>query len=132
MSSFYEEEESISEINIIPFVDIILVVLIIFMVTAPTLMKDGFSVKLPQASADSKKIKSEKFNIVVDHTGDIFINKKLTSLDDLVFYIKKVTENTSLDRVTISADKSVSHGRVMEIVTTIKPLGIQNIIFSTN
>ena len=55
MSSFYEEEP-ISEINIIPFVDIHLVVLIIFMVTAPTLLQEGFSVKLPPAVAGSKKI----------------------------------------------------------------------------
>ena len=130
MSSYYEEE-SIASINIIPFVDIILVILIIFMVTAPQLTQKGFSVRLPKSSSASK-IKSSQLNVVVHHTGDIFLGGKLISIDDLSFHAKKITENHPSAKVVISADKSVSHGRVMEIVNTIQASGVQNFMFSTS
>ena len=128
MSKLYDEEP-IAEINIIPFVDIILVILIIFMVTVPRLAKEGFSVRLPKASS-AKKIKPSKLNITVSNTGDIFIDGQLTSADRLALIARKAFEEEPALRAVISADQSVSHGRVMEIVNIIKQSGISQFVFS--
>ena len=123
------ENEPISEINIVPFVDIILVILIIFMITAPQLAREGFSVQLPQAQS-SKPIEDSRFEIQVRNTGDIILDGKLISLEELSFYSRKKIENSSSKRALISADAHVSHGRVMEIVQTMKFSGFQSFTFS--
>lgn len=125
------DDGQISSINIIPFVDIILVVLIIFMVTTPQLIREGFSVQLPQSSGQNK-IESSPLDISVSYTGDIFIKQELFSIEDLSFYSKKMLEQNPSIQVVISADKSVSHGRVMEIVRTIKDSGVRNFMFATS
>ena len=125
-----KNDELIAEMNIIPFVDIVLVLLIIFMAAAPRLVQKGFSIKLPQL-ASVETVKPEKFAISIHHTGDIFFNKQLISLDQLAFHSRKAAENQAIKAV-ISADISVSHGRVMEIIQTIKASGIENFIFTAD
>ena len=128
MSKLYDEEP-IAEINIIPFVDIILVILIIFMVTVPQMAKEGFSIRLPKASS-AKKISPSKLNITVSNTGDIFIDSQLTSPRQLALIARKAFEEEPSLKAVISADKSVSHGRVMEIIDIIKESGISQFVFS--
>lgn len=129
--SMPSDEETIAQINIIPFVDIILVILIIFMVTAPQVIKKGFSITLPQSSSAARPSVDSHLDILVTHTGDIFIKGRLVSINDLSFHTKKLTESRPSAKVNISADKSVSHGRVMEIVNIIKASGIHRFMFST-
>ena len=128
-NSIEKDDELIADINIIPFVDIILVLLIVFMATAPVLIKEGVSVQL-QAVSKGNKIKPSKLEITVHHTGDIFLKGQLTTLKDLAFYSKKVAENAGPFQAVITADISVSHGRVMEIIQTLKSSGVQQFIFS--
>ncbi len=125
-------EEPIAEINIIPFVDIILVVLIIFMITAPQLIREGFSVTLPKVSSGTKKLSpSVKLQIKVTNTGDILLEENLISLNNLSLYVRKLLETDSApSRLVISADVSVSHGRVMEIIDVMKQSGIQQFTFA--
>ena len=131
MSDLYQEED-IAEINIIPFVDIILVVLIIFMITAPQLAREGFSVTLPKTSSGAEKISpSVPLKIEVTNTGDILLDGKLMSLNNLSLYARKLLETDSTNsRLVISADVSVSHGRVMEIIDVMKKTGIQKFTFA--
>lgn len=134
MSKPYNQE-TIAEINIIPFVDIILVILIIFMVTTPLLIKEGFSINLPKISS-SKKIKPTPSNkktlkISISNTGDIFVKGRLVSLNDLSFYTRKTLESSTNSNALIAADKSVSHGRVMQIIGLMKQAGVKNFTFST-
>lgn len=129
MARIYNEEQ-IAEINIIPFVDIILVILIVFMVTAPLLIQKGFSVKLPQASSSTRQPPS-KVQIAISNTGDLLIKGQLVSTKDLAFYIRKLLENGPISSVTIQADRSVSHGRVIEIVNIIKTNGVNRFSFAT-
>ncbi|MDE0152155.1 MAG: biopolymer transporter ExbD [Bdellovibrionales bacterium] len=135
MSDIYSDtynEEPIAEINIIPFVDIILVVLIIFMITAPQLIREGFSVTLPKAISGAEEISpSVKFKIEVTNTGDILLDGNLMSLNNLSLYARKLLETGSVEsRLIISADVSVSHGRVMEIIDVMKRSGIQQFTFA--
>lgn len=131
MSDLYKEE-TIAEINIIPFVDIILVVLIIFMITTPQLAREGFSVTLPKTSSGGEKLSpSVKLKIEVTNTGDILLDGHLMSLDNLSLYARKLLETESTDsRLVISADVSVSHGRVMEIIDVMKQAGVQKFTFT--
>ena len=135
MSDIYSDvynEEPIAEINIIPFVDIILVVLIIFMITAPQLIREGFSVTLPKTESSTKKLSpSVKLKIEVTNTGDILLDGNLMSLNSLSLYVRKLMETDSVEsRLVISADVSVSHGRVMEIIDVMKSSGIQQFTFA--
>lgn len=131
MSDIYNEEP-IAEINIIPFVDIILVVLIIFMITAPQLIREGFSVTLPKVSSGTEKISSSvQLKIEVTNTGDILLDGNLMSLNNLSLHARKLLEADSIEsRLIISADVSVSHGRVMEIIDVMKKSGIQQFTFA--
>ena len=131
MSDIYNEEP-IAEINIIPFVDIILVVLIIFMITAPQLIREGFSVTLPQISSGAEKLPAPaQLRIQVANTGDILLKENLIALNDLSLYVRKLLETDSApSQLVISADVSVSHGRVMEIIDVMKKSGIQQFTFA--
>ncbi len=131
MSDAYDEEP-IAEINIIPFVDIILVVLIIFMITAPQLIREGFSVTLPKISSSTKKLPaSAKLKIEVTNTGDILLKENLISLNSLSLYVRKILEaNSSPSQLVISADVSVPHGRIMEIIDVMKQAGIRQFTFA--
>lgn len=125
------KEEHIAVINIIPFVDIILVILILFMVTAPILVQRGLSVQLPQGSSASSKIAKSNLQVTISNTGDIFIDEQLISTKELSFYIQKILETSSISNATIIADKSASHGRVMEIVNIMKTSGVGRFHFAT-
>ena len=134
MSSDYMEdykEEMISEINIVPFVDIVLVLLIVFMISIPQMIREGLSIQLPQTSSPSQKIKSSSVTVNITHTGDIIMNGQILSLDDLSLLAQELVENNQAsDRIVISADQRVSHGRVMEIIESFKKSGIQNFSFA--
>ncbi|MBY0385877.1 biopolymer transporter ExbD, partial [bacterium] len=76
-------DEAIAEINIVPFVDIILVVLIIFMVTAPLVMKPAIDVSLPQASSGEVKETEKNIDVIISATGELYINGKPGDMETL-------------------------------------------------
>ena len=83
----FEEDEVISEINIVPFVDIVLVLLIIVMVTSTALVKASFEVKLPKAASAGQTVEST-LNIVMTRDGQLFLNGEETTKADVVGYIR--------------------------------------------
>ena len=133
MSGDYTEdykEEMMSEINIVPFVDIVLVLLIVFMISVPQMIREGLFVELPRSSS-SKKLSTSSMKVNITHTGDIIVNDRVLSLGDLSLLARKLVENQKdSDRIIISADQRVSHGRVMEIIESFKQAGIQNFSFA--
>lgn len=122
-------DEILSEINVVPLVDVILVVLIIFMVTAPVIMKPSIGVNLPKAkSGDSTK--PSKLNIVIKGDGQLRLDGKLVNQDDL----KKVAEeeivlNPDVQAI-IAADKDVAHGLVVSILDIVKSAGVKKFAIS--
>ncbi|MCS7164229.1 MAG: ExbD/TolR family protein [Thermodesulfovibrio sp.] len=114
---------SIADINVTPLVDVMLVLLIIFMITAP-LLKQGIDVNLPKAKGKSLD-ETEKINIVITKEGNIFLNDKMINKDGLpqLLSVYKDT-NTS---VILKADKDVPYGLVAEIIGEIKASGIEKI-----
>ncbi len=114
---------ALSEINVTPLVDVMLVLLIIFMVTAP-LMQQGIDVNLPKAKGKELP-PEERINIVVKKGGAIFLNDNPMSQQDMV---RKLTAISKLNpNVFLKADKDVPYGTVVEIMGDIKEAGIEKL-----
>lgn len=122
------ENESISEINITPFVDVVLVLLVIFMVTAPMMVKETMNIKLPKGKS-TEKSESKTFSVAISKTGQILINGDLvdmTLLYDKALEVKNKFPNV---QVLISADNESVHGDVIKVLDQVKLAGITNFAF---
>lgn len=115
-----------SEINVTPLVDVMLVLLIIFMVTAPMMMQ-GVDVALPETT--SAPLSSEKEHLVVsiDPKGQIFINEFQVSLDVLSTKLAKILEGKPDKEAYLRADKSIPYGTVVRVMAEIKAAGIEKL-----
>jgi biopolymer transport protein TolR len=118
-----DNDEPISEINIVPFVDIILVVLIIFMITTPFILKPSININLPKAASGEDTIPSE-MTITVAADGQTQLNGKPASDDEISSFAKQALTKTPEVQAIISADKDVSHGRVIGVIDLVKSAGI--------
>lgn len=124
-----DSDEAISDINVVPLVDIILVVLIIFMVTAPMFIKPTINVNLPKAASGDQTAPS-KLNIAL--TADGRINMNGTFVDEAAVQQKAVDEaakNPDVQAI-ISADKDVPHGRVVSVLDIVKGAGVKKFAIS--
>ncbi len=118
-----DSDTPISEINVTPFVDIILVVLIIFMVTTPIIMNPSVQINLPKAASGDETVPSQ-LNISIDKNGDFFLNGTKTSIESLSETAKSESQKKPEIQAIISADKDVPHGRVIEIIDAVKSSGV--------
>jgi biopolymer transport protein ExbD len=117
-------DEAISDINIVPFVDIILVILIIFMVTAPVILKPSINVNLPKAGSGDNTTPSE-LTVTVSVDGTLTLNGKQTTLDDIKKYAEEIAQKSPDTQAIISADKDVSHGTVVSVIDAVKTGGVK-------
>jgi biopolymer transport protein ExbD len=124
-----DNDEPISEINIVPFVDIILVVLIIFMITTPFIVKPSFNVNLPKAASGDKTTPSQ-LNITLTQDGRLLLNGKSATEDDVANEARTQVAQAPETQAIISADKDVPHGRVVGIIDVIKGAGIAKFAIS--
>lgn len=113
----------LSDINIIPLVDVMLVLLIIFMVTAP-LLQQGIDVNLPKAKGKDMP-PEERITIVIKKDGTIYMNESPVSLRDMVRKLSSVSKLNP--NVFLKADKDVPYGFVAEIMGEIKEAGIEKL-----
>lgn len=123
------DNEAIADINVVPLVDIILVVLIIFMVTAPMFMKPTINVNLPKAASGDQTAPS-KLNIAL--TADGRINLNGTFVDEEQVRAKateEVAKNAEVQAI-ISADKDVPHGKVVGVLDVVKGSGVKKFAIS--
>tara|TARA_B100000575_G_C22912539_1_gene529820 strand:+ start:39 stop:464 length:426 start_codon:yes stop_codon:yes gene_type:complete len=111
-----------SEINVTPFVDVMLVLLIVFMVTAP-LLTVGIPVDLPKVEATALTDKKDPIEITVNLEGEVFIGESLVEVENLVARINAITEQNTEARIYIRGDRVVAYGRVMEIMSIINAAG---------
>jgi biopolymer transport protein TolR len=116
----------ISEINVTPFVDVMLVLLIVFMVTAP-LLTVGVPVDLPKAEAQSISDPEEPLVISVNSKGMIFIQETPVELDALVPRLLVITENKPDTRIFLRGDRAIDYGRVMEVMGTVNAAGFTRV-----
>lgn len=119
-------DEPISEINIVPFVDIILVILIIFMVTAPIVMQPSLKVQLPEASS-GEQTEYTPFQIVVQSKDNITLNGKQVPFQQLKLLATAYADENPQGQAVISADQEVPHGDVISVLDQVKLGGIRRL-----
>jgi biopolymer transport protein TolR len=115
-----------SEINVTPLVDVMLVLLIIFMVTAPMLMQ-GVEVNLPKTTTKNIKTKEEPLMLTVNKEKEIFIEKHRITLDNLEIKIQKIFQNRKDKEILLRADKEVPYGFVIKVIAKVKQAGIDKL-----
>ena len=119
--------ESISDINVTPFVDVLLVLLVIFMITAPLFTKT-IDIQLPQENVRSADLKdARKFIVTINKNGNYYIKDKKYSLKKLKAIASTWGEKNRDKVALIRADKSVDYGKVTALMAILKNLGIQQL-----
>jgi biopolymer transport protein ExbD len=113
----------ISEINVTPLVDIMLVLLIIFMVTTTTMVFDALEVKLPEAASGENKPIS-LLALVVDERGTVFLNGKPATDQEIRAFIRRERSSNKELEAIIAADKRVAHGEVVRVLDLVRVEGI--------
>jgi biopolymer transport protein ExbD len=122
---FQDDDEVIASINIVPFVDIVLVLLIIFMITSSAIAKASISVDLPSAASAGTAV-SSTLNVVLNDKGELYLNGKVTDYDQLGTYVARAAWKEKDLQAVISADKSIDYGRVIKIIDVVKSNGVKS------
>ncbi|MCG6880805.1 MAG: protein TolR [Deltaproteobacteria bacterium] len=115
-----------SEINVTPLVDVMLVLLIIFMVAAP-MMTQGVDVNLPKTEAKNIKTSDEPLILTVNSKKEIFLESHMIPLENLGVKIQKIFENRRNKEVLLRADKDIPYGFVMNVIASVKKAGIEKL-----
>ncbi len=115
-----------SDINVTPFVDVMLVLLIIFMVTAP-MMVQGVDVALPEVSAKPMVTEKENLTVTIDREANVYINDFQVRIDFLREKLEKILAGKSDREVFFRADKEVSYGVVVNVMAEIKAAGVEKL-----
>jgi len=115
-----------SEINVTPMVDVMLVLLVIFMVTAP-LLTVGVPVDLPKTKAKVLSEADEPLVISLNAEGKIFLQETETDLEGLVPRLQAITENKADTRIFVRGDKAIAYGRVMELMGRVASAGFSRV-----
>jgi biopolymer transport protein TolR len=119
-----------SEINVTPMVDVMLVLLVIFMVTAP-LLTVGVQVDLPKTQAAVIPGKDEPLAVTVNKDGNIFLQETEIDLDALAPRLLAITNNNPEVRIFVRGDQAINYGRVMAVMSTINAAGFTKVALVT-
>lgn len=119
-----------SEINVTPFVDVMLVLLVVFMITAP-LLTVGVPVDLPKTAASRMVGQDEPLVITVRADGKVYIQDTEIELARLVPRLQAITENKRDTRIFVRGDKAVAYGRVMHVMGTVNLAGFERVALIT-
>jgi len=119
-------QDLISDINVTPLVDVMLVLLIIFMVTAP-MMTHGVKVDLPTTESKSIKTQEDPLILSITKKRDIFIENYKVELGDLKGKLNKIFANRAAKEILLQADKNIPYGFVMTVMSQVKEAGITKV-----
>ena len=115
-----------SEINVTPFVDVMLVLLIVFMVTAPMLTV-GVPVNLPESEADSLPDDREPLTVSINSKGEVFVQDTKVAFNELVAKLLAISKNRTDTRIYVRGDKNINYGRVMEVMGNLAGSGFTEV-----
>ncbi len=121
-----DSDRLISDINVTPFVDVMLVLLVIFMVTAPMMMQ-GVDVALPETTSQPLAAKKENLIITINNQNQIFINNYKVEIDFLQEKLNKILEGRDSREVYLRADREISYGFVVRVMAEIKAAGVDKL-----
>jgi biopolymer transport protein TolR len=115
-----------SDINVTPMVDVMLVLLVVFMVAAP-LLTVGVPVDLPKTPAASINDRVEPLTITVDNSGRVFLQETEASMDQLVPRLQAVTRNKPDTTIFVRGDRGIAYGRIMEVMGLVASAGFTKV-----
>ena len=121
-----QRSRPISEINVTPFVDVMLVLLVIFMVTAP-LLTVGVEVDLPQTKASTVSGEDEPLAVSINEVGEVFIQETQVKVGSIVAKLRAISDNNLDLRIFVRGDSSVNYGKVMEVMGVINAAGFSKV-----
>jgi biopolymer transport protein ExbD len=122
------EKEDITDINITPFVDVVLVLLVIFMVTAPMMVKEAMNIELPKGKS-TQALEARTFSIAISKKGQVLIDGEMIDMSLLYDKAVELKQNYPDLQLLISADKESLHGDVIKVLDQVKSAGITNFAF---
>ena len=122
---------AIAEINMTPFIDVMLVLLIIFMVAAP-LIATGVPIDLPQTGAKPINVDQKPITVAIDAKGQIFLQDQATLEPDLVAKLQVLTGQGYEQRIYVRGDRMVDYGRVASVMSTITSAGFKKVAMVTD
>ena len=120
------DQAMMSEINVTPLVDVMLVLLIIFMVTAP-MMTQGMDVDLPRVDTGAMRTEGERVVITLNEKNEIFIDEFQVSFTDLGLKVRRIMEVKGTETVYLRADQSIPYGLVAKVMGEIRRAGVKNL-----
>ena len=126
MSLGGNHDRLMSDINVTPFVDVMLVLLIIFMVTAP-MMIQGVNVSLPEATSAPLSAVEEQLVVTIDKNNQVYINNFRVGIENLKEKLMHITKNQKADEIYLRADKTVAYGMVVYVMSEIKGAGLEKL-----
>ncbi|MBX9703988.1 MAG: biopolymer transporter ExbD [Silvanigrellaceae bacterium] len=135
LKRFDDDDSLISEINVTPFVDIVLVLLVIFMVTANFILHKGLKIELPKAdSAESftHHQNQELINISIDKRNAFFLNGKLSSVTQIQSHAEKLMLEEKKVLVILSVDKEAQYKSIIDVMDQLRSLGVVDFTFHLN
>lgn len=121
-----EGDEMITEINVTPFVDVVLVLLILFMIAAPSVYQSAMQVKLPIVSQASQ-IKHVTLHVFLNAQGEVQVDREKIRPEAIEGLVKKAIHLDPAADAMISADHTVSHGKVIELIDALKRGGLREV-----
>ena len=119
-----------SEINVTPFVDVMLVLLIVFMVAAP-LLTVGVPIDLPESQAKSIEQNKDPLTVSVNDKGQVFLQNSEIAVDDIVAKLKAIAKNGTEERIYVRGDRKVDYGTVMRVMGRLSAAGYRRVALVT-
>lgn len=127
----YKKRTTISDINITPFVDILLVLLIIFMISAP-MMTSGVKINLPKGNKKPNNESTVPISVSIKADGSIYLQDQAIKINQLSKNLLKLTYKNFETKIFVRADKSLDYGKVMDIVSLIGIAGFSKVVLVTD
>jgi biopolymer transport protein ExbD len=127
MSKRFERQKVMAEINITPFTDVILVLLIIFMITTPLIMQSNIKVSLPEAASGKPLTNAMQINITVSEDNVVYLNNKLVTRKELRTQIRMMYKDNPNVEVILFSDKMVKFKNIVSILDDLNEIGIKNL-----
>ena len=121
---------AMAEINMTPFIDVVLVLLIIFMVAAP-LLASGVPIDLPKTTAGELKVDSKPLSVAIDDKGDVFVADQSVPMDGVLGKLQELAKDGYDERIYLRGAKDVNYGRVAEVMTLITSAGYKKVALVT-
>ena len=125
----------IAEINIAPFTDVILVLLIIFMVTTPLIYRSSIKIALPQVSDNQQPLETKDINVMVTAVGEVYLENQKYNLkldrDLLKFKLQKLVQSSKEPAIIINGDRAVKYDFVVQVIDMASKAGIKHLVLAT-